>query len=112
MKVSFEGIGETVVTLHSAGNTAGMCVKLSTNKTAAACAAGERIAGLSLADKGGFACVQLGGAVTVPYTGTAPAVGFAALVADGNGGVKTAENGGEYLVLDVDSTAKTVTFIL
>ena len=112
MKVSFEGIGETVVTLHSAGNTAGMCVKLSANKTAAACAAGERIAGLSLADKGGFACVQLGGAVTVPYTGTAPAVGFAILTADGNGGVKTAETGDSYVVVDKDTTAKTLTIIL
>lgn len=112
MKVSFEGIGESVVTLHSAGNTAGKCVKLSANKTVAACAAGDGVAGLSLADNGGFASVQLGGVVTVPYTGTAPVAGFKILVADGTGGVKTATSGSEYLVLDVDSTAKTVTFIL
>ena len=112
MKLSFEGIGATVITLHSAGGTEGKCVKISANKTASVCAAGEHMAGFALTDKDGFAAVQVGGAVTAAYTGTAPAVGFAALAADGNGGVKAADGGREYLVLDVDSTAKTVTFIL
>ena len=42
------------------------------------------------------------------YSGTAPAVGFSELVADGSGGVsKPGENqsGSSYLVLSVDSAA-------
>lgn len=112
MKVSFEGIGETMATFHSEGATAGKCVKLAANKTVAVCADGERIAGISLADNAGFAAVQLGGVVTLPYTGTAPAAGFAALAANAAGGVKAAEAGKEYLVLDVDTASMTVTFIL
>ena len=57
----------------------------------------------------GKACtVQLGGLASVKYSGTAPAVGFSELVADGSGGVsKPGENqsGSSYLVLSVDSAA-------
>ena len=57
----------------------------------------------------GKACtVQLGGLASGKYSGTAPAVGYAELVADGSGGVsKPGENqsGSSYLVLSVDSAA-------
>ena len=57
----------------------------------------------------GKACtVQLGGLASVKYSGTAPAVGYAELMADGSGGVsKPGENqsGSSYLVLSVDSAA-------
>lgn len=63
--------------------------------------------------RGGDACsVALGGMVTAGYTGTAPTVGWSVLVGDGAGGVKTAETGREYLVVDVDTDAETVTFAL
>ena len=49
----------------------------------------------------------------MPYTGTdAPAVGYAALAADGAGGVKVSTKGNTYLVLSVNTTAKTVSFML
>ena len=52
----------------------------------------------------------MGGFVTVSYTGTAPDVGWTALAADGEGGVKSVTTGGRaYLVADADTTAKTVT---
>ena len=50
--------------------------------------------------------------MTVSYSSTAPAYGRAILVADGSGGVKTAESGDTYIVVDKDTTAKTVTIIL
>ena len=57
----------------------------------------------------GKACtVQLGGLASVKYSGTAPAVGFSELVADGSGGVSKPgenQNGSSYLVLSVDSAA-------
>ena len=53
------------------------------------------------------------GFVTAGYSGTAPGLGQTALCADGEGGVKTAATGGtSCLVVDVDTTAKTVTILL
>ena len=56
--------------------------------------------------------MQLAGVVTAPYTGTAPTVGYAKLSANGTGGVKASSTGREYLVLDIDPSANTVTFVL
>lgn len=50
--------------------------------------------------------------ITVPYTGTAPAVGYAGLSADGTGGVKADSAGRSRLVADVNEADKTVTFVL
>ena len=41
------------------------------------------------------------------YTGTAPSLGWANLSADGNGGVKVDTAGNNYLVVAVDTAAKT-----
>lgn len=49
---------------------------------------------------------------TVPEAGAAPAVGWSGLSADGEGGVQADVDGSTYLVVDVDTTAKTVTFVL
>ena len=56
--------------------------------------------------------VQYRGFVTLPYTGTAPAVGYANLAANGSGGVKTASGGRSLLVVSVDPTAATVCVLL
>ena len=56
--------------------------------------------------------MQLGGFVTLPYTGTVPALGLSALAADGNGGVKSLETGREYWVVASDEAAQTVTILL
>lgn len=49
-----------------------------------------------------------------PYSGTAPAVGYATLAADAAAGkVKTVTSGGaQYLVIKVDTAAGTVGFIM
>ncbi len=52
------------------------------------------------------------GFVKTPYSGTAPALGYTALAADGNGGVKAASSGPLRLVLELDTTKKTVGFCL
>ena len=75
--------------------------------------ADAKFCGVSVNVNGGYAGVQLCGAVTLPYTGTeAPAVGYAALAADGAGGVKVSTKGNNYLVLNVNTAAKTVSFML
>ena len=114
MEVSFQGIGEWSATFMGGGLTEGQVVKMSGNGTVTACSAEDDFCGV--VQRGGpEACaVQLGGMVTVDYSGTAPAVGFAMLSADGAGGVKTAaENSGRsLLVTAVDTTEKTATIKL
>ena len=110
MDIGFQGIGEWAATLMGGNLTEGHVVKMGSSGTAAACSAGDEFCGVVL--KGGReACtVQLGGLATLGYTGTAPAVGYAQLEADGSGGVQTAETGGQtMLVVAVDETAETVT---
>lgn len=116
MKVSFEGIGETVATFYNSGAAAGDAVKLSANGTVTKAAAGERFMGVCISAETDFAAVQLTGVETMPYTGTAPTVGYGYLLSDGAGGVKVdsaaTKVGGEYLILEVDTAAKTAAFIL
>lgn len=112
MKVSFEGIGEQVVSFAANGEVKGAFVKLSANGTVAACSAAENFMGFCINAEDGFADVMTHGYITCPYTGTAPVVGYSQLTADTAGKVKTAQTGREYLVLDVDTAAKTVGFIM
>ena len=85
-------------------------MKVSANGTVAKCTAGNGFCGVvrAIAHDGKACTVQLGGLAEVKYSGTAPAVGYAELVADGTGGVsKPGDNqsGSAYLVLSVDSAA-------
>lgn len=135
MTVSFEGIGENVVTFYNAGESAaeiGYPVKMSGNGTVCKADDGEAFVGIARAADADFAAVQTGGYIKAAYTGTAPETGFVHLVADGAGGVladaglietvnvagtdydTTAKryHGAEYLVVDVDAAAGTVGFIL
>lgn len=69
--------------------------------------------GVVRAYDGTYATIQIKGAVTLGYTGNAPVPGYTKLAADGKGGVKGGvTNAREFLVLGVDETAKTVTFML
>ena len=121
MTVSFEGIGENVVTFYNAAAAAskaaqGDPVRLSAAATVAKCADGERFCGVAVSADEDFAGVQTSGFVTVPYTGAAPSVGYAYLLANGTGGVKAdsaaTKTGGEFLVVAVDTAAATVSFVM
>lgn len=113
MKVSFEGVGEQVLSfMKASGVEKGSLVKLSANATVAKCAAGDNFAGVCIKADDSFADVKTAGYVELGYTGTAPAVGYAKLTADGDGNVKTADTGREYLVINVDSAAAVVGFIM
>ena len=113
MKVSFEGAGEQVLSfMKASGVEKGSLVKLSANATVAKCAAGDNFAGVCIKADDSFADVKTAGYVELGYTGTAPAVGYAKLTADGDGNVKTADPGREYLVISVDSAAAVVGFIM
>ena len=114
MNYSYEGIGQWCATFAGSQAEEGQVVKLAAGKTVGPCAAGDGFCGVvQSVSRDGEACtVALGGMVTAGYTGTAPELGWSILVGDGSGGVKTAATGRSYLVVDVDSTAKTVTFAL
>ena len=111
MSVSTKGFCENVLTLKAASGLKAGAV--SANDTVSAAGADAKFCGVSVNVNGGYAGVQLSGVVTMPYTGTdAPAVGYAALASDGADGVKASTKGNTYLVLSVNTTAKTVSFML
>lgn len=113
MSVSFEGVGQVCATFLGGGLTEGQVVKMTGSGTVGACAADDAFCGVALCCKDDACTVQVGGFVSAKYTGTAPGVGWAALAADGKGGVKTASEGGVMcLVAQVDTTAKTATIML
>ena len=111
MSVSFHGIGQVCATFLGTG-TEGQVVKVSTAATVAPCEDGNSFCGVALCVKDDACAVQVAGFVTVPYSSTEPTPGYAKLSADGTGGVKTDESGREYLVVSVDTAAKTVTILL
>ena len=80
MKVSFEGIGDQIVSfVKGSGAEKGVFVKLGASSTVAAANDGDCFVGLCVHADGGFAEVQLKGSVTCAYTGTAPEVGKASM---------------------------------
>ena len=105
MNVSFEEIGRLAVTFGQEGCVAGQICKVSANGKVAPCADGDKLCGIVEHVRGNHAAVQVAGFAEVSITG-AVSVGYVNLCADGMGGVKTGE-GREYLVVSVDSSAKT-----
>ena len=114
MNYSYEGIGQWTAKFAGEAAVEDQVVKVSDSKTVGPCQSGDGFCGVvrSVSRDGAACTVALGGMVTAGYTGTAPELGWSILVGDGSGGVKTAATGRSYLVVDVDSDAKTVTFAL
>lgn len=128
--VSIEGIvEEKIITLLHSSLVAGDVkkpLKLSGNKTVALAADGDTFHGVAHTVESDAVGVKLSGLVTMPYTGSDPGVGPVQLRANGAGGVKvvteTEDSDGKetnssnrfnlFLVLSVDTTAKTVSFIM
>ena len=112
--VSFEGIGQWSATFCCADVQEGQVVKVCGSGEVGKCAGGESFCGVvNTVSRDGEACgVVLGGMVSVPYTGSAPAPGYVGLSADGAGGVKADGTGRKYWVAAVDEGGKRVTFML
>ncbi|WP_295583054.1 hypothetical protein [uncultured Oscillibacter sp.] len=115
MRVSYEGIGQWAATFTCAQAAEGEVVKISGSGAVSPCGDGDGFCGMvvSVGRDGGACAVALGGMVTAGYSGdSVPALGWTGLSADGSGGVKAAAGGRSYLVVDVDESGKTVTFVL
>lgn len=110
MAISFNAIGEAHVSFSAAESAeAGKVCKLTANGTVGACAAGESFCGVVTDVRAGVAAVKMAGYTELPYSGTAPSVGYQTLAADSAGGVKTVTTGGRsLLVVQVDSANSTV----
>ena len=110
MKIKLDGISTGYATFAAAeGLAPGVPVTLTANRTAGAAAAAARFAGVAKEVRQGLALVQLSGICRLPVSGTAPGVGYASLVADGSGGVRTAstgETGRELLVTAVETVGE------
>lgn len=107
MSVAFQGIETLVVTFRTEGVTAGKPAAMSANETVTDAADATAPVGLVLNQRGKLAAVQVKGFARMPYSGTAPGLGFVSLVADGQGGLRTAassESGRSCLVVQVDET--------
>lgn len=114
MKVSFNGIGECVVTFETdSEGLLGKVVKMSGNGTVSQCQAGDLFCGVAVSGGTGIVGVQIGGYIRVPFSGVTPDVGYQSLCADGAGGVKlAADEGRSLLVVDVDEDAGILGVIL
>lgn len=112
MSVSFNGFNENVATFEAAsGVAAGKPVMVSANNKVQAVTSGA-FCGICTNVREGYAGVQLKGFVTVPYSGSV-SVGYQKLAAASGGKVAVdTTNGKEYLVVEVNSTAGTVGFML
>lgn len=110
-KVSFEGIGEMMVTfLAEEGLTAGP-VKMTGDGKVGPCGDGDAFCGVALEVNDGLALVQLKGFIKV-NCGDAVAVGYTKLSANASGGIKTNESGTAYLVVEAGSAEKQATILL
>ncbi len=113
---SYNGIGEVAATFVDHGVDVGCVVVISDNNTVEWAESGKVFHGYCLWQKNGVATIQVRGFVTLPYSGaTAPTVGYCELVTDDSGYVKAqsaVEGNVSRLVVAVDTTEKTVTFLL
>ena len=113
MDVSFNGIGEKLVTFAGDGAKKGDVVKVSGEGTVAPCGAGDAFDGVAVLADDGFAGVLLRGFADVSYSGADPAVGHNSLSADGSGGVRVDGSGGrDFLTVAVDTVNKTATILM
>jgi hypothetical protein len=111
-KVSFEGVGEQVLSFYNNGSEDGQPVGMSDSCTVTACSDGDKFIGVCIRHTESHATVKTSGYVELGCSGQLPAVGFAYLAADGNGGVKTVSGGREYLVISVDSENSRIGFMM
>ena len=113
MSISFDSIGQQCVTTAAATSlVTGAVCKFTGNGTVAACADGDPIHGFVENIRGKNATVTVRGFVTAAYSGTAPTVGWCALAGAASNKVKVLTGAKEYLVVNVNTTENTVTFLL
>lgn len=104
MNISFKGFDEKAVTFEadSTLKKAGVAVTVKANGKVAPCAEDDRICGVALSVRDGYAAVLLRGYAELPYSGNI-APGFQNLAVNENGKIEINEDGREILVVSVNS---------
>lgn len=111
--ISLKGFMEQTVTLladESVEN--GALVSMIENNKVTKAADGDSFIGVAASCSGSAAAVTVKGYMEATYSGTAPALGFAKLVADANGGVKSSSEGRDVIVITVDAENSKIGFIM
>ena len=112
MSISYDSIGQVCVTCYNNSVQVNQPCRIGSNCTISPCVDDGNIEGVVVARNGNLATVVVKGFVTLTYNGTAPTVGYCALAATGVGKIKVKEGAREYVVFDVDTNKKHVTFCL
>ena len=109
----FSGFNTKEITLNADKSVKeGSAVVLADDSTVKAAAAGDIPCGICTKIRNGLASVVFAGHVTVPFSGTTPALGYRKLSADGNRGVKLNDNGKHFLVVYADEYEQTIDIIM
>lgn len=113
MSVSYAGFNANSLTFRcSTKIDKGLPVKIYKSDNVKVCEDEDIFHGFAVDGDSDYVSVQLSGIVTAEYTGAAPAVGMSTLVSNSLGMLKVSTTGRECLVISVDETAKTVTFLM
>ncbi len=116
MSVAFDGMDNLVVTFRCSGTVeAGSPRHPQRQRHGGRRGTGKVPIGVLLQKRGNYAAVQIRGYVTLPYTGTAPALGWQELVTNGSQGLRTVttgEAGKACLVVRVDAATSTLGLFL
>lgn len=113
MAISYQSIAQECITLYATdGLKEGAPCIISGNDTADICEDCDKFVGIVESVRGKICSVIVKGFVTVPYTGDAPVVGWQKLASTDIDTVQCEPTGGSYLVTNVNTMDKTVTFLL
>ena len=116
MSVAFDGMDNLVVTFRCGRYGGGGHPSSSAPTTRWPTGGRAKCPSACLPQKrGNYAAVQIRGYVTLPYTGTAPALGWQELVTNGDQGLRTVttgEAGKACLVVRVDAATSTLGLFL
>lgn len=112
--VSFKGFDEKILTFKNGGISTGYPVCVNADSSVHDAGASAEFIGICFdRNSNEYVNVQVSGYIELPYTGSAPATGYTALVSDGNGGIKVLSSGKVlYKVIKVDTVNKIVGIIL
>ncbi len=113
MSISFKGINEQVVTFAiEAELEVGTLVTMSESATVKACESGDLFVGVVVSSHGNIAAVQTNGYISLPYSGTAPALGITALSAADAKTAAADTSGRTVTVIELDEASKTAGILL
>lgn len=103
MNIGLNGFNDNTVTFEATEEVAkGTLVKLIDDNTVAPCEAGDKVVGVCVNERQGYAAVKLCGYAELPVEG-AVNIGYQTLAAADGTSLKADANGREYLVVSADT---------